>query len=94
LRLFSDLHHMISMGSSGPKDLIRHGDRKSRAPFELSFRAPFGAVQIGASGRRVKPPSSGSCFVRDDGASWTSDRRHQPKLPFRRLESKPSAIWQ
>jgi hypothetical protein len=76
---------MTSMGSSGQKDLIRHGDRKSRAPFELSFRAPFGAAQIGASGRWVKPPSSGSCFVRDDWASWTSDRRHRRMLPFRRL---------
>ena len=50
LRLFGDLHHMISMGSSGPKDLIRHGDRKGGTPFELPLRAPFGTAQIDASG--------------------------------------------
>jgi hypothetical protein len=66
LRALGDSHHVISMRLSGPKDLIRHGYRKRRAPFKLSLRAPFGAFQIDASGGWVKPPSSGGCLINDN----------------------------
>jgi hypothetical protein len=66
LRLLGDPHHVISMRLSGPKDLIRHSYRESRAPFKLSLRAPLRAFQIDASGWWVKPPSSGSRFVNDN----------------------------
>jgi len=66
LPLLGDSHHVISMRLSGPKDLIRHSYRKSRAPFKLSLRAPFRAFQIDASGWWVKPPSSGRRFVNDN----------------------------
>jgi hypothetical protein len=58
--------YVISMRLSGPKDLIRHGHRKRRAPFKLSLRAPVGASQINASGCRFKSPSSGCNFTYDD----------------------------
>jgi len=62
LALLGDSHHVISMRLSGPKDFIRHSNRKSRAPFKLSLRAPFRALQIDASGWWLKPPSSGWLF--------------------------------
>jgi hypothetical protein len=71
----------------GPKDLIRHGRGKSRTPLKLSLRPPFGVAQINATGCWVKPPSSGGRFVHDDCALWTSDRRHERTLAFRRLNS-------
>jgi hypothetical protein len=49
LPLLGNSHHVISMRWSGPKDFIRHSYRKSRAPFKLSLRAPFRALQIDAS---------------------------------------------
>ena len=66
LRLFGDLHHVISMGLSGPKDLVRHSCRQSRAPLKLALRSPFGVSQIDTSGCWVKPPSFGGCFVHDN----------------------------
>ena len=66
VRLLGDLHHVISMRLSRLKDLIRHSDCKSRAPLKLPLRPPFRAFQIDASGRWVKPPSSGGCLVNDN----------------------------
>jgi hypothetical protein len=85
--LLDDLHHVISMGLPGPKDLVRHGCRKSRTPFKLALRSPFSVSQIHTSGSWIKPPSSGGCFVHDNWAFWTSERRHQRMLPFWRLHS-------
>lgn len=72
------------MGLPGPKDLVRHGCRKSRAPFKLALRSPFCVAQINASVWWVKPPSSGGCFVHDNQAFWTSDGcGHRSYLPAR-----------
>jgi hypothetical protein len=64
--LLGDLHHVISMRSSGPKDLIRHGDRKgghhSNSPF-APHSVPSRSVH---SGWWVRPPSSGACLVSDN----------------------------
>ena len=100
IRPSGDLHHVISMGLSGQKDLVRHGGRKSRAPFKLALRSPFRVAQIDASGWWVEPPSSGGCSVRDNRAFWTSDGCHQRMLscvgriscPFLKLDSCVSMV--
>jgi len=85
--LLDDLHHVISMGLPGPKNLVRHGYRKRRTPFKLALRSPFSVSQIHTSGWWVEPPYSGGCFVHDNWAFWTSDGRHPRMLPFWRLHS-------
>ena len=89
--LLDGLHHVISMGFPGPKDLVRHGYRESRTPFKLALRSPFSVSQIHTSGSWIKPPSSGGCFVHDNWTFWTSDWRHQRTLPFWRLHSNGGA---
>jgi hypothetical protein len=58
--LLGDPHHVISMRLSGPKDLIRHSYRESRAPFKLSLRAPLRASRSmhPVGGSNLHPPDA------------------------------------
>src|ERR1700730_3731266 len=71
------------MRASGPKDIVRHGYRKSGTPFKFAFRAPVGASQIDAAGRWFKSPTSRSRFIRHNCAFWTSNGSHGRTLPFK-----------
>src|SRR3984893_4675253 len=83
LCLFRDLLNVISMRASGPKDLVRHGERKSGTPFKFACLAPVGASQIDAAGRWFKSPSSRSRLIRHNCAFWTSNGSHGRTLPFK-----------
>jgi hypothetical protein len=80
LRLFSDLYDVISMGLPRPEHIIWHCRRQSRTPLELALRSPLSVSQINTSSRWIKPPSSGSCFARDNRAAGTRDGRHHESL--------------
>jgi hypothetical protein len=83
LGLLSYLLDMISVRSSGPKDLIRHRQSKSRAPFKLTVGDPVGASQVDAADRWLEAPPSSLRFMRDNRTFWTSNGRHQGNLSFR-----------